>query len=349
MKTLIEGFRIFPGDHCGSVAMRGLLHHYCGLDLPEPAVFGLGAGAASIYMSGPGLDPPAVLFGRTLSMEQDLAENLEIDYREQPELDDDEAWRIVREEVRAGRPTMLSGDIFYLDYRDFKVHFPAHRFILLGFDDEAERAFIGDRIRPEPEVCSLGAVRLSRNPPEGLSTQNLWGRFQDTAIGRPLRDAAERAIARCARSMLGRPEPAGGSAEATAGLRTSQARVVEGVEGIRAFATDLPGLRERDDARWIASFNASCIEKFGNGGGNFRRLYAGFLTWARALDARLVPEPAPQLATHAADAWTATSNALFEASQEGSRPAAWDEAASHAQRAADLEERLFGMLADGTG
>ena len=37
MKTLIEGYRIFPGEHCGSVAMRGLLHHYCGLELPESA------------------------------------------------------------------------------------------------------------------------------------------------------------------------------------------------------------------------------------------------------------------------------------------------------------------------
>ena len=55
IKTLIDGYRSFPGEHCGSVAMRGLLHHYCGLDLPEAAVFGLGAGAASAYMSGPGL------------------------------------------------------------------------------------------------------------------------------------------------------------------------------------------------------------------------------------------------------------------------------------------------------
>ena len=44
VKTLIEGYRSFPGEHCGSVAMRGLLRHYCGLELPEPAVFGLGSG-----------------------------------------------------------------------------------------------------------------------------------------------------------------------------------------------------------------------------------------------------------------------------------------------------------------
>ena len=35
MKTLIEGYRNHPGEHCGSVAMRSLLEHYCGLELPE--------------------------------------------------------------------------------------------------------------------------------------------------------------------------------------------------------------------------------------------------------------------------------------------------------------------------
>ena len=38
MKTLIDGYRIYPGEHCGSASMRGLLHHYCGLELPEAAV-----------------------------------------------------------------------------------------------------------------------------------------------------------------------------------------------------------------------------------------------------------------------------------------------------------------------
>ena len=43
MKAMIEGYEIVPGEHCGSTAMRGLLAHDCGLELPEPAVFGLSA------------------------------------------------------------------------------------------------------------------------------------------------------------------------------------------------------------------------------------------------------------------------------------------------------------------
>lgn len=341
MKTLIERYENFPGEHCGSVAMRGLLQHYCGLSLPEAAVFGLGAGAASVFLSGPEMDPRTVLFGRSVKMEFDLGRHLGVDYREQAEPDDQLAWEQVREEVRAGRPTMLSGDIFYLDYRDYKVHFPSHRFVLLGFDEPAGQCFIADRIRPEPETCSLGALRLSRNPPEGMSTQNLWGRFHGTEVGSELVSAARNAIAQCAETMVG-----DAATRADAGPQTSEsARVVVGVEAVRAFAEDIRGWSARSDAPWLASFNASCLEKFGNGGGNFRRLYAAFLLWARDLDERLVPKGAPGMAVAAADAWTETSNSLFAASREDAKDHHWADAAAHAERAAEIEAQLFGQLA----
>jgi len=349
MKTLIADYENFPGAHCGSVAMRGLLHHYCGLDLPEAAVFGLGSGAASVYLCGEGLDPSSMLFGRTFSMETDLAKNLDIDYRECPEEEDEDAWRIVREEVLAGHPTMLSGDILYLDYREFKVHFPGHRFVLLGFDDEIQKAYIADRIRPEPEACSYGALAASRNPPEGMSTHNLWGRFHETTVGRELVDAAELAIARCARSMLIGPESTDGENDGLASAATAGLQVVTGIRAVRAFAQDIEGWSTRKDATWVAGYAASCIEKFGNGGGNFRRLYAGFLSWARKLDRRLVPASAPELALEAADTWTAVSNALFAASRDETNSRHWKDAAERALRVADLEEQLFGSLADAVG
>jgi hypothetical protein len=340
VKTLIEGYRNFPGEHCGSVAMRGLLHHYCGLELPEHAVFGLGAGLDSVYLSGPGMDPAALVFGRTVSMELDVGRALEVDYREQPESDDALAWKLAREEVLAGRPTMLSGDILYLDYREYKVHFPGHRFVLLGFDDEKEIAWIADRIRPEPEACSYGALIESRNPPEGISTFNLWGRFHGTAMERSLPEAARWAIDLCARRMLGE-EPSG--MERLASGEGDLA--VTGIAGIRRLAAELPGWAARDDVRWLASYNARCIEKFGNGGGNFRRLYAGFLAWARELDAGLVPEPAPQLAGRAAQGWTALAATLAAAAEAGAGSDLWREAAQRARGIAEIEEDLFTRLA----
>ena len=322
---MIENYRSFPGEHCGSVAMRGLLHHYCGLLLPEGAVFGLGAGLACGYVEG-GFDPPVVVFGRTGTMEADVGEALQVDYREQSEPDDAQAWRVVAEEVVAGRPTMLSGDIFYLDYRDYTVHFPAHRFVLLGFDEAAEKVYIADRIREEVEVCSAKALAESRNPPEGMSTTNLWGRFHDTAVGRSLTDAARFALRRCSERMLA---PDGG------------------VETLRRVAHDLPSWPERGDPYWIASFNARCLEKFGNGGGNFRRLYASFLAWAHELDASLVPASAAPLASAAADEWTAISTALFSVAEDAPpSPVPWQEAARHTERAAELERQLFVQISD---
>jgi hypothetical protein len=344
MKAMIEGYEIFPGEHCGSAAMRGLLKHYCGLALPEPAVFGLSGGLECAYFESPAFDPSVAVFGRTGTLEADLCRHLGVDYREQPEADDAHAWQVVREEVLAGRPTMLSGDILYLDYREFKVHFPAHRFVLLGFDDATEKAFVADRIRPEPEACSYGALGKSRNPPEGISTHNLWGKFHGTEVGRSLADAARLAVRACAQRMLGpRNGGMGGFAEGAA------SNVALGIAGIRRFAEALPGWSARPDARWVASFNARCIEKFGNGGGNFRRLYAGFLAWARALDPKLVPAEAPALATRAADGWTAISERLASASAEDAPAAPWAEAAALAREVAEVEQTLFERLAAHAG
>jgi hypothetical protein len=343
MKAMIERYEIFPGEHCGSAAMRGLLNHYCGLALPEPAVFGLSAGLECAYLETPGLESAVGVFGRTAGLEVDLGRILGIDYREQADPDDAHAWEAVRDEVLAGRPTMLSGDILYLDYREFKVHFPAHRFVLLGFDDAAAKAFVADRIRPEVEACSYAALAKSRNPPEGISTHNLWGRFHGTEVGRSLADAARLAVRECAERMLVERAPAGGF------VPGASANVALGIAGIRRFADALPTWAARPDARAVASFNARCIEKFGNGGGNFRRLYAGFLAWARALDPKLVPEEAPSLATRAADGWTAISERLAVASGEDAPPAVWGEAAALARQVANVEQALFERLAAQAG
>jgi hypothetical protein len=344
MRATIAGYEIFPGEHCGSAAMRGLLKHYCGLELPEVAVFGLSAGLECAYFESASMDPSVAVFGRTADLEANLGRILAVDYREQPDPDDAHAWQVVRDEVLAGRPTMLSGDILYLDYREYKIHFPAHRFVLLGFDDAIEKAFVADRIRPVAEACSYAALRKSRNPPEGLSTRNLWGKFHGSEVGRSLRDAAQRAVRECARRMLGeRPD---GSGEFLPGAAAS---AVRGVAGIHRFADELPRWAERPDARWVASFNARCIEKFGNGGGNFRRLYAGFLAWARGLDPKLVPADAPELASRAADGWTAIAQRLGAASAEEAPPTPWAEAAALAREVAGVEQALFERLAGQAG
>jgi hypothetical protein len=281
-----------------------------------------------------------VVFGRTVSMEMDVGRSLGVDYREQPEDDDARAWEVVREEVLAGRPTMLSGDILYLDYREYKVHFPGHRFVLVGFDDEIQKAYIADRINVAPEACSYGALFTSRNPPEGISTHNLWGKFHGTEMAHGLEEACRIAISLCARRMLGEessfPADFGGKGDT---------RAVTGIAGIRQLALDLPSWEGREDAAWLASYNSRCIEKFGNGGGNFRRLYAGFLAWAHELDSGLIDAKAPALATKAADGWTALAATLAATTEEGAASSLWREAAAQAAAIAETEAELFGRLA----
>jgi hypothetical protein len=340
---LIDDYRNLPGEHCGSTAMRNLLHHYCDLDLSEEVVFGLGAGADFLYFSSARFEPSVFTFGRSVSLEQDLATALGFDYREQVEPDDDAAWQEVRHEVSEGLPTMLSGDAFYLDYRDFKVHFPAHRFVLVGFDDDEQVAMIADRLDPEPQRCSYRALRLSRNPPEFISTYNLWGKFYGVEVRHSLEEAYRTALVLNSRRMLE------GDPATTEGLRAvagdPSAEVVTGVAGLAAFLRDLPGWRHRDDRQLLARYASDCIEKFGTGGGNFRTMYAEFLTRARAAVPDLVPEAAPEQALLAAAHWTELAAHLAELAQDGGEPAS-SRAVDSLGRILELETRLFESIAE---
>jgi hypothetical protein len=267
--VLISDYRNLPGKHCGSTAMRNLLYHYCGLELIEEVVFGLGAGVDFLYFTGEAYRPSTLVFGRSVALEQDLAAALGVDYREQVEPDDDEAWRRVRAEVDAGRPTMLSGDALYLDYRDFKVHFPAHRYVLLGYEDDVEVAYIADRLDPEPQRCSYRALRLSRNPPEFISTYNLWGRFFGTEVSRSMEEAYGHALKTNARRMLAEDEAAVAALRAASGDPT--VGVAMGLAGMARFAEDLATWHRRDDCGLVARYAADCIEKYGTGGGGVVR------------------------------------------------------------------------------
>jgi hypothetical protein len=179
-------------------------------------------------------------------------------------------------------------------------------FLLL--ENETETAHVADRLDAEPQPCTYEALRLSRNPPAFLSTYNLWGKFHDTRVGRSLPEAYELAIALNAQRML----------EGEAGLSLPGMRASRGIAGLRRFAEHLPAWFQRDDFEELATYAASCIEKFGTGGGNFRTLYAGFLRQARATVPHLVDEEAPQLAARSSAKWTELSSRLRELGREHS-------------------------------
>ena len=340
--TLITNYHNTTGEHCGSQSMRDLLRHYCDLDLPEAAVFGLGSGIDCIYLDCEQFNPARVLFGRSLTLETDLTGALGVDYQETIELDEEKAWDLVRQEVVEGRPTMLSGDVFYLDYRRFKVHFPGHRFVLVGFDDEKKLAYVADRIAPEIQAASYGALARSRNPPEGMSTYNLWGRFHDTRVTHSLEEACAIALGRSVDRMLGRDRSQFELLSATSGAVDIE--IATGIDALTAFAGSVTGWGEREDAAFLASYASQVVEKFGSGGGNFRKIYTEFLRWARGLRADLVPEVAIDLAARSAGRWTALAGTFEEASKNPAEKSHWVLAAEQAREIQRIERDLFETL-----
>jgi len=345
MRVVIEGYRNVPGEHCGSTAMRNLLFHYCGLELSEEEVFGLGSGLDFLLIRNDANDPAVYTFGRSLTMETDVADALGVDYREQPEPDDARAWDVVRREIDEGRPTMLSGDAYYLDYRDFRVHFPSHRYVLLGYDDERRRAIVADRIEPEAQECSYEALALSRNPPVAISTYNLWGKFYGTSVSRTSEEATVRALKRAAARMVGSDTSQADLLRLLSGGRSTT--ISSGLAALRDWHASLLGWPERADARGLATFSSNTIEKYGTGGSNFRVLYAGFLRRARAVVPGLVSERTLDLAARSAASWQVLGVSLA-AIASGAGSDEWRKAHAALGDIVVVETELFERLGETT-
>ncbi len=344
MRVLIEDYRNLIAGHCGSGAMRNLIYHYCRLDLDEAVVFGLGAGLDTVFFTADPVNPPFMLFGRGSSMEADLADTLGIDYSEIIDPDDDAAWQAVRQEIIAGRPTMLSGDIYYLDYRQFKVHFPAHRFVLLGFDDEREEVYVADRTDVETQTCSMAAVGLSRNPPDSVSTHNLWGKFHSATVRHSLPEACGRALGKTVERMQGLDTSQRDLMAAAQGTMGSVLAV--GLEGLETFREQMQLWPERQNAADHARYVDSAIVKFGTGGGFFRDHFHAFMAWAKVQRPDLVTAADVTLAGRAADAWNGLSPTMQQLTSDAGDASLWQQADRQVQAILELERALFGRLAD---
>jgi Domain of unknown function (DUF4872) len=234
------------------------------------------------------------------------------------------------------------------------VHFPAHRFVLVGFDDERRMAAVVDRIDAAPQPCSYDALAASRNPKDFISTQNLWGRFTDGSTSHSLPEACAIALHRAATRMLAEP----GMGDTTPGLaggmqdthHSGALRATAGIAALERLATCLPTVLAQPDGRVFARYAGSCIEVFGTGGGNFRRLYASFLRWAHEGAYADVTTADADAMEESAGAWTMLSTVLrrFASAEE---PAAHDTAKAAVatiERIRELEAPTFERLAQRT-
>lgn len=344
MRIFIDNYRNLTADHCGSGSMRNLLYHYCQLDLPEGVIFGLGSGLDCLYFSMPDITPPFMLFGRSISMEQDLATALGLDYREFPETDDEQAWQQVRQQVIDGKPTMLSGDIYYLDYRKFKVHFPGHRFVLLGFDDASQEVYIADRTESATQVCSMDALRLSRNPPVGISTANLWGKFSNSRVANSLPDACALALRTTVQRMQGADLSQVNWIKHSTGREPQ--RLAGGLAGIELLGHQLQQWPSDSAAPENAAYLVNAITKFGTGGALFRNLYREFIEWANSQRPDLVSRDCVQLTRESALQWAGLSDTMQQLSGHNHRSGLWSVALQQLGDARTAETELFDRLAD---
>lgn len=331
-KHLIPGFDHHAGHHCGSTALRDLCRFYAH-PLSEEMCFGLGSGIGFFYATRDHVDAdtsPSRLFGgRTASLESDFFANLGVPF--DWHTGDRFPWRAMRRWVDSSVPVLITCDLKHLSYYQTSTHFSGHVVVLAGYDGAtvylADTHFAG--LQPAP-LSELQEAMVSEHFP--IPVRNQWREIVPFEVA-DLAAASRQAIARAACHML-EPEPA-----------------YTGIAGIRALAADFPIWRKAEDLSWCARFGYQVIERRGTGGGNFRRMYAGFLEEIADRVPEVVEVDAAARTWASARLWTELSEVLrtISESEDAQRPqtvALLGPAGDLAARIADTEESLFRDLAD---
>jgi len=295
--VILQGFEHHPGLHCGSTALADALRAR-GVALSEPMVFGLGAGLGFHCLVSPELSPSHLVVGRQVALETTACEVLGAPFVERTAADAASGWAGVRAALDRGLAPVLVTDLSALPYWRSSTPFGGHRIALAGHDEARGIAFVADTDRPGLEEVGLDALdraRASIAPPFAAPGRP-WLEVDAPAAPRPLAEAVRDAIRRQAREML---LPQDGTA---------------GVSAIERFAEALPRwpveARDEADRAWCFRYAYQVIERRGNGGGMFRRLYARFLAEAEAALPELSTPGLRGAMEAIADAWSRLAEAL---------------------------------------
>lgn len=318
---IIRDFEHIPGHHCGSTALRDVCHFY-GHELSESMCFGLGNGIGFFYVNGDqiGLDiSPSRLFGgRTPVLEADFFNNLGIpfDWHE----DDDFPWPDMRQWIDRDVPVLLMCDLKYLGYYNTSTHFSGHVIVLAGYNEgEVLLADTHFETLQRASLDELSAAMVSQHFP--LPVKNNWHEIDRFDLP-DLEWAGRQAISQAASNMLEPQMPLGG------------------ISGIRSLADDIVNWGAAEDMTWCARFGYQVIEKRGTGGGNFRRLYAGFLEELSAHLPAVKELGGPARTWAIAEQWTQLASLLKQIS-ETEDVSLLETAAELTGSIADEEESLF--------
>ncbi|MBW3657017.1 MAG: BtrH N-terminal domain-containing protein [Actinobacteria bacterium] len=300
--------------HCGSGSLRDLLA-WSGLgygDGPpsEALVFALSGGLAFQYLRLERDTPPIYLVGRTGDLELAACRRLGIDVEVRRSDDAEEGWRLVADELDAGRPVMINADILALPYLRVTLSNTRHSLLVTGYDDDAGVAYLLDNDRAELQEVPLDVLDRARSTdgfpdPPRYATYPM--RFPDE-----LPHLREVARAACADAVTHLESGTGLFPDGTlAGVLTE----ATGTTGVRTFVDDLAAwddvLSEEEQRAGLRALRVF-IEKAGTGTGMFRRLQADGLREAgeRTGDESLLA--AAGAWRLAADAWSALAAATAD-------------------------------------
>jgi hypothetical protein len=291
--------------HCGSGAFRDLLEHHAlswdGEPLSEAMVFGLSGGLGCFYYELPEMDPPLYLVGRTGGLERGVCDHLGIELDLRRTDDGDEAWRWLRDEIDAGRPTMINADIQELDYLRVKLSNTMHDIVVTGYDEEAGVALIADNDREEIQRCSLASLARARGSQgfPGPSRHATWVMRFPERLPDP-RAAVDAALAQAVANMRE-------ASEALAGIGPGS-----GLDHLERFVSSYPRWPELFGDRLDRALRGLWvfIVKAGTGGAMFRSLQAGFLREASELLGDADVAAASGVYEELASAWLSLADAM---------------------------------------
>jgi hypothetical protein len=324
---LLDGYQHLQGVHCGTTALNNIAHFH-GQPLTEPLCLGIGEGLGFVVVTIPAGTPSRLIMGRSRDLEKRFFENLGISFEWQVEDGRERAWQAAREMIDHNVPVMLRTDLHFLPYYHSKTHFTGHTVVLAGYNAEQKKALLSDTDFESLQEVTLNDLARARTSDHGFSPlRNHAFPVERYELPGDLGKIFRRVIVSQAKTLL-----------------EGQDRGISifGVKGMEHLATTFPDWAKADDWKWCARYAYQMIEKRGTGGGNFRRLYATFLSDVderlQALD--LAPYAARML--EIAECWTQLANHL-KAISESDSPEGFDEAG---RIMADITERERSFYTD---
>jgi hypothetical protein len=321
--------------------MRDLLHwHGLGWEGPpdEGLVFALGGALGLSYLRSDDLVPPLYLVGRGADFEVDLPLRLGAKVEVLTTDDPKDGWAWVRDEIDAGRPSLVWADIAELPYLRVQLQMSRHDIVVTDYDEEAGVAFVVDNDRAEEQEIPLDALAKARSSTSfPQPTRHCTYRISWPSDLPAVADVAAAAFRQSASNMR---QPS------RAGIVDTKVAVVgaEGLAAVVALAEDVQTWADLPTEHLeilLFAFGAF-IEKAGTGGGLFRRLLAEGCADVARLTGDSASADLSAVAAQCAQIWTDAARAGVRGDAEVRIRA--DAVASAVSRLPEAELRLVEHL-----